>query len=84
MATNSRKPIGRWVDETQALALVSVMKSGSQTGAVDLGGHAAPHNATSRMAARRICGQKSACPISRQSCHGHKHRFAGVDQLLER
>src|SRR5689334_5918763 len=51
MTTNSGKPIGRWPEETQALALISDtydLASGR-----DSNGNAALHNAHSGMAARR-------------------------------
>jgi hypothetical protein len=51
--TNSGKPIGRWLDETQASALISVTLGTSQEGHACIG-YAALHNPFCGMAGARL------------------------------
>jgi hypothetical protein len=52
--TNSGKPIGRWLDETQASALSVTLRTSQEQPAFI--GHAAPHNPFSGMAGALLAG----------------------------
>jgi hypothetical protein len=70
--TNSGKPIGRWLDETQASALISVTLA-HPTG-IGFIGHAALHNPSSGMAGALLAGPGHQDPGEKPNWWAGPHR----------